>query len=110
MKQLRKMLLTFLCAGVIMSVTACGNNGNADDNGAVNNETTNGTETDNGYVNDTNNDSMNNATDGTGTGTGNNGVVDEIGDNVERGVDDLGNDVQNGVNDVTDNLIGNNNR
>lgn len=91
MKQLKKAVLALLCAGVIAGMTACGSDGNADDNGAVQDNTTqNGTADDNGNVND--------ATDGTDNNN-NNGALDEIGDDVKDGMDDLGDDVKDGVDD-----------
>ena len=90
MKQFKKLMLILMCTGVIMGLTACGNDKNADDNGATNNTTT----TDNtGKANDTN---TNDATDGTGD---TNSVTDEIGD-----------DIRDGANDVKDSLDGDNDR
>ena len=40
MKQFKKLLAVFLCAGVLMNLAACGSDGSAKDNGAVNTETT----------------------------------------------------------------------
>lgn len=89
MKQLKKAVLALLCVGTIIGMTACGSDGNADDNGAVQDNTTqNGTADGNGNVND--------ATDGTDN---NNGALDEIGDDVKDGMDDLGDDMTDGVDD-----------
>lgn len=88
MKQLRKVFLIVLCIGVVMGVTACGSSNTADDNGA----------TGNGQVDDTGN---------------NQGVVDEIGDDIENGVDDLEDDVSDDRNyesDGTENNVNNDNK
>ena len=37
MKQLKKMVLILMCTGAMLGMTACGNDGNADDNAANNN-------------------------------------------------------------------------
>lgn len=81
MKQLRKLLLIMMCVAIMVSVTACA--GNADDNGAGQNDVVN----DNG-AND--------------TGTGDS-AMDEIGD----GLEDTATGVGEGVNDVIDGLDGN---
>lgn len=80
MKQLKKLLLIMMCVGMMASVTACA--GNADDNGAGQNDVVN----DNG-ANDTQ--------------TGDS-AMDEIGDGLEDGIDDVG----RGVGDVVDDLDG----
>ena len=80
MKQLKKVLLIMMCAGMMASVTACADN--ADDNGAGQND----------VVND-------NGTNDTGNGDS---AMDEIGDSLEDGADDVG----RGVNDVVDDLDG----
>lgn len=80
MKQLKKVLLIMMCAGMMASVTACADN--ADDNGAGQNDVVN----DNGTNDTVNGDS----------------AMDEIGDSLEDGADDVG----RGVNDVVDDLDG----
>ena len=40
MKQFKKLMLILMCTGVIMGLTACGTDKNAEDNGATNNTTT----------------------------------------------------------------------
>lgn len=117
MKQLKKMLLAFLCVGVIMGVTACGSN-NRDDNGAVTNEATDEATDDRvmDNANDNADDNTNGATDGNRSGSGydktdeNGGVMEELGDDVERGIDDMGDDVNDGADDVKENLNDNKNR
>ena len=70
MKQFKKLVLILMCTGVMMGITACGSNGNADDNAANNNAATDQNNTTNG------------ATDGTTYDNNNNGVADEIGDDI----------------------------
>ena len=87
MKQLKKGLLILVCALSFASLTACGNN-NAD-NGAVKqeDETPNNTAQDN---------TMNDATDG----TRDEGVLDEAGDAVRDGADDMADEVKEGMEDI----------
>lgn len=86
MKHWKKLLMMLMCVGVIMSVTACGSNNNADDNGAAGNGTAN---------------------DANGTGNnGTNGATDRNGDNV---MDEIGDDIRDGAEDVGDALDGNDN-
>ena len=53
MKQLKRLFLALLCGGTIMGTAACGSNNNADDNGATQDGTTNGTADDAGNTNGT---------------------------------------------------------
>ncbi len=73
MKQLKKILLLMMCVGIMTSVTACA--GNADDNGAGQND----------VVND-------NGTNDTEKGDS---AMDKIGDDIKDGVDDVTTDKDN---------------
>ena len=96
MKQFKKLLAVFLCAAALMSLAACGSDGDAQDNGAVNTETTDDADR-NGT--DQENSDMNGATDG----TADDGVLDEIGDDVRDGAEDIGDGVKDSVEDMEDN-------
>ena len=87
MKQLKKGLLILVCALSFASLTACGNN-NAD-NGAVKQED----ETPNNATQD---NTMNDATDG----TRDEGVLDEAGDAVRDGADGMADEVKEGMEDI----------
>lgn len=102
MKQWKKLLMAFMCVSVILSVTACGRDGNADDNGAIKNNTTEN----NANNNTGNNGNTNDATDGTDNRNGNGeGVMDEIGDDLKNGADDVGDALDgNNVKDNRDSL------
>ena len=94
MKQWKKLVMVLMCTGVLMSVTACGRDENADDNGAVNNASddagTSGT-TGNGTTGNGTNDATNGNTGNNSTGNGTNeGVMDEIGDDIKDGAEDVG--------------------
>ena len=87
MKQFQKLLAVLLCVGALTTgLAACGSDGSAKDNGAVNTETTE----------DTDQKDMNGATDG----TADEGVLDEIGEDVKDGAEDIGEDVKDGVEDM----------
>lgn len=110
MKQLKKLLMMLMCVGVIMSVAACGSKNNADDNGAVNDGTTNdaGTGTGNGNNNTGNdNGNTNGATDGTDNKK-DEGLMDEIGDDIRDGADDVGDALDGNDDNVRDNGTDNN--
>lgn len=92
MKQLKKMMMILLCVGAVMSVTACGSDQQAQDNVADDHMTTDENK------NDTD-DNVNDATEHTGE---ENGVMDEIGDDVREGVDQMGDDVRDGAEDLMD--------
>ena len=47
MKQLKKIVLILMCTGVMFGITACGNDGNADDNAANNNAASDNNKKDN---------------------------------------------------------------
>ena len=67
MKQFQKLLAVLLCVGALTTgLAACGSDGDAEDNGAVHTE-------------DTDQKDMNGATDG----TADDGVLDEIGEDVK---------------------------
>lgn len=99
MKQLKRILMVLMCAGVLVSVTACGKDENADDNGAVNGGTTDnagnsgsdgtGTTTGNGTNDATNGNTGNGSTGNTANDNGE-GVMDEIGDDIKDGAEDVG--------------------
>ena len=72
-----------LIAAVLLCLAACGSDGDAEDNGAVHTE-------------DTDQKDMNGATDG----TADDGVLDEIGEDVKDGAEDIGEDVKDGVEDM----------
>ncbi|QDW73421.1 hypothetical protein FND36_04800 [Lachnospiraceae bacterium KGMB03038] len=93
MKQFKKLLAVFLCAGVLMNLAACGSDGSAKDNGAVNTETTEDRDQNSA---DREEADMNGATDG----TADDGVLDEIGNDVKDGAEDIGNDVKDNVEDM----------
>ncbi len=103
MKQFKKLFVVMMCMCVMLGCVACAND-NADDNGAMQNDTVNDAN-DNTDANDTGagdtenikNDDMNDATDGTNTNKDGEGVMDEIGD-----------DIGNGVNDIVDDMDGDN--
>lgn len=92
MKQWKKMMMILLCAGAVMSVTACGSDQQAQDNVADDHMTTdenrNNTE-----------DNVNDATEHTGE---DNGVMDEIGDDVRDEADQIGDDIRDGDDDLMD--------
>ena len=75
MKQWKKFMLVFMCTGIMMGLTACGNN--TDDNAANDNSATEGTTGTDDTVKD----------DVTDRNNENDGVMDEIGDDVQDGVD-----------------------
>lgn len=77
MKQWKKFMLVFMCTGIMMGLTACGNN--TDDNAANDNSATEGTTGTDDTVKD----------DVTDRNNENDGVMDEIGDDVQDGVDAL---------------------
>ena len=84
MKQFQKVLAVLLCVGALTTgLAACGSDGDAEDNGAVHTE-------------DTDQKDMNGATDG----TADDGVLDEIGEDVKDGAEDIGEDVKDGVEDM----------
>ena len=84
MKKVRKAILTMLCLGLIMGTVACGTMGNANDNGAS--------------------DNNNNVTEGTDkTKNGNGNIIDDVGDAVGNGVEDVGEGVKNITDDMTQN-------
>lgn len=87
MKQFKKLLAVLLCVGTLLNLTACGSDGDAEDNGAVNTEDT-----------DKKDENMNSATDGTAE----EGLMDEIGEDVKDGAEDIGDDVKDGVEDMED--------
>ena len=73
-----------LCVGALTTgLAACGSDGDAEDNGAVHTE-------------DADQKDMNGATDG----TADEGVLDEIGEDVKDGAKDIGEDVKDGVEDM----------
>ena len=78
MKQLKKGILLFLCMMSFASLTACGSD--SSDNGAVKQE----------------DDTMNDATDG----TGDEGVLDEAGDEIRDEADDMADEVRDGMEDI----------
>ena len=78
MKQFQKLLAVLLCVGALTTgLAACGSDG------AVHTE-------------DTDQKDMNGATDG----TADEGVLDEIGEDVKDGAEDIGEDVKDGVEDM----------
>ena len=81
MKQWKKFMLVFMCTGIMMGLTACGNN--TDDNAANDNSATEGTTGTDDTVKD----------DVTDRNNENDGVMDEIGDDVQDGVDDIEDDL-----------------
>lgn len=87
MRQWKKFMLVLMCAGVMTGVTACGNN--TDDNAANDNAATEGT-------------TGNQTDDVTDRNDTNDGVMDEIGDDVRDGADEIGDDVRDGVDDIGD--------
>lgn len=103
MRKLKKAILSMLCIGVLLGVTACGaNNGNNSVTDPQNNGSgvNKGTDTNNG----------NNVNDGTTTGNNGTGVEDGTGvdnnNNIDNGngvLDDVGDAIDNGVDDLTDN-------
>ena len=78
MKQLKKGILLFLCMMSFASLTACGRD--SSDNGAVKQE----------------DDTMNDATDG----TRDEGVLDEAGDEIRDEADDMADEVRDGMEDI----------
>lgn len=78
MKQLKKGILLFLCMMSFASLTACGSG--SSDNGAVKQE----------------DDTMNDATDG----TRDEGVLDEAGDEIRDEADDMADEVRDGMEDI----------
>lgn len=86
MKRWKKTMLILLCTGAVLSVTACGSDQNARDNVADDHMTTE-------------EDRVNDATDHTGD---NDGVMDEIGEDVREGADEVGDDIREGAEDLTD--------
>lgn len=99
MKQLKRLFLAFLCVGTIMGMTACGSSNNADDNGAAQDGTANGTADDAGNTNGTDNaNGTNDATNGNDNSNGDN-VMDEIGDDVKDGADEIGDGVRDSMDD-----------
>ena len=78
MKQLKKGILLFLCMMSFSSLTACGSD--SSDNGAVKQE----------------DDTMNDATDG----TRDEGVLDEAGDEIRDEADDMADEVRDGMEDI----------
>ena len=84
MKQFQKLLAVLLCAGALTTgLAACGSDGDEEDKGAV-------------YTEDADQKDMNGATDG----TADDGVLDEIGEDVKDGAEDIGEDVKDGVEDM----------
>ena len=84
MKQFQKLLAVLLCVGALTTgLAACGSDGDAEDNGAVHTE-------------DTDQKDMNGVTDG----TADDGVLDEIGEDVKNGAEKIGEDVKDGVEDM----------
>lgn len=81
MKKIKKLVVCFLCMGIICSMAGCGSQDDHD----VKDNTTNDTQSD---------DSLGGAIDD---------GVEDIGDAVDDGVDD----VTDGVDDITDDLTGN---
>lgn len=75
MKQFKKFLVMLMCVCAVAGVTACGSS------------------------KDTTSDT-NSATDG----TKNEGVVDEMGDDVKDGVDNMKDDMKDGMDDTKDNM------
>ena len=71
MKQWKKFMLVFMCTGIMMGLTACGNN--TDDNAANDNSATEGTTGTDDTVKD----------DVTDRNNENDGVMDEIGDDIQ---------------------------
>ncbi len=99
MKQLKRLFLALLCVGTIMGTAACGSNNNADDNGATQDGTTNGTADDAENTNGTDDaNGTNDATNGNDNANGE-GVMDEIGDDVRDGADEIGDDIKDSVDD-----------
>lgn len=106
MKQFKKLVLVLMCTGAIMGLTACGSDKNAKDNGATQNSesaTENKNDAKDNAADDTdmNDNGANDAIDG----TDNDGVVDELGDDVRDGAED----VKDGVDDALDKNDANNN-
>lgn len=87
MKQLKKGLLAFLCVMMMGALTACGSG--SEDNGAVQDDHT----VKEDIVDD---NTMNDATEGTRE----EGLADEIGDDVMDGAEDVKDDIQDGVQDM----------
>ena len=95
MKQLKKWMLVLMCAGTMMSVTACGSDKNAKDNEATQDQDRDMADDEEGKMDDAGkNDAIE---DGN-----RDGVADEIGKDIKDGAKDIKEDAENGVNEMMD--------
>lgn len=100
MKQLKKWMLVLMCAGTMMSVTACGSDKNAKDNEATQDQTDKDQNRDTTGEEDS---KMNDAGKNDAVEDGNrDGVADEIGKDIKDGAEDVKEDAKNGVDEMMD--------
>lgn len=102
MKQLKKWMLVLMCAGTMMSVTACGSDKNAKDNEATQDQNHTGKDQDRDMADDEDS-KMDDAGKNDAVEDGNrDGVADEIGKDIKDGARDIKEDAENGVNEMMD--------
>ncbi len=102
MKKMRRLLLLVTCMFVLLGTTACGSQDNAD-NGADQSTTDNGrdnnasSDKDKDATSDTDDRTMNDATEG-------DGILDDAVHDVTDGVDDVTDDVTDGIDKAADDM------
>ena len=96
MKRMKRVLLLMMCAFVLLGTAACGSRDNAD-NGADQSGTDTDSGSDSGRRDDTEDRTMNDATEG-------HGILDDAVDDVTDGVDDITDDVTDGIDKAADDM------
>ena len=97
---MKKYVFTLLLAGMMVVMTACGNNMNDATGGNQNDTVNDSTTNDNGTTNDDtmNNDRNNNDRNNNDRNNNGDGVIGDIGEDIGDGVEDIGEGLKDGIN------------